>query len=132
MTPLPTFNEAKGERKDVTSAVHWSPQALLGRHICCCPHNRAFAGERYIEGGGRSFLGQFRFLQLGQAEVEDLDVAIATHKDVLRFEIAMRDAGVMSAGESGSGLNTNVENISQRQSAAPQQRAQRLSLHQFH
>ena len=134
MPSLPALHEHQSEREDVAAAVHLAPRGLLGRHIGRRSENRALSRQSGIDsGGGRGALGRsLRFLQLGQTEVEDLDIAVRTQQEVFRLEVAVGDAVFMRPGEACSGLDAEVENLVQRQGAAAEEGAERFALDQFH
>ncbi len=66
-----------------------------------------------------------------EAEVEDLDVAIRAPDDVLRLEVAVDDAGVVSGGETGGDIGEGVEQQRRSERAAGQLGAQRFSFDQL-
>ena len=79
------------EREDVRAVVDRLPLSLLGRHV----RHRAddHSVLRQCLGGDRRQLGSpFLLLQLRQAEVEDLDLALFGDHDVARLDVAVRDA----------------------------------------
>ena len=49
--------------------------------------------------------------EFGESEVENLRVAVAAEHQVLGFEIAMNDAELVRARETGGDLNRDVESL---------------------
>ena len=91
------------------------------------------AGNAAIERGrGGAGRRELLFFELGEAEVQDLDVSIASKKDIFRLEIAVDDSRLMGAGERRGRLNTEIENFEQRQRAAPDLGTQRFAFDQLH
>ena len=85
--------EHDAEREDVGAVIDGLPAHLLGRHVAHRAEHRARAGQRPRVGEQRR-LGLDRRAgrgQLGEAEVEDLDAAVARHEDVLRLQVAVDD-----------------------------------------
>ncbi len=73
---------------------------LLRRHVDRCAQRRALAGQLHRGGLGRAEIRRRRrvFLEhLGKTEVEDLRVPVVGQEDVLRLEIAVDDARLVSA-----------------------------------
>ena len=70
--------------------------------------------------------------QLRQAEIEDLDEAVAGDHHVLGFYVPVNDARGMSLGEPVGHLSGNREQLAQRKRTGIEQLPQRLSIHQLH
>src|SRR5438477_9985156 len=69
--------------------------------------------------------------QLSQAEVEDFDVTIAPHHDILRLDVAVNNSGFVCGGERRSSLNGDIEHRAQRQMFARDLLPQRLTINEF-
>jgi hypothetical protein len=67
-----------------------------------------------------------------QSEVEQLDVAVARNHDVFRFEIAMRDATLVSAAEDVGDFRGDAERLAQLHRSAGHETAQRLAFDELH
>ncbi len=125
--------EDRAERELVRAEVHRLPARLLGRHVAGRAHDRSRFGRRGDRGrkdGG--VLGR-RLGQLGQAEVEDLDVAVLRDHQVLGLQVPMDDAGAMRLGQSLGDLDGKIEEPARRQRLSrSEQLAERLSLDELH
>jgi hypothetical protein len=69
---------------------------------------------------------------LGEAEVEDLDLAVRLDDDVRRFQVAMDDPFLVRRGERLANLCGNRERFVQRQGASLQTLVERFALDQLH
>jgi len=56
-------------------------------------------------------LSRSLFGQLGQAEVQHFDQAVAPHHDVLRLDVPVRDPGLVRGGERGGDLDGKLNRI---------------------
>ena len=70
--------------------------------------------------------------QLGEAEVEDLEVAVARQHQVLGLQVAVDDAVGVGAREGARRLRGEVEELAERQRLVRERLAQRAALHQLH
>ena len=68
---------------------------------------------------------------LGEAEVEDLDVAVVGHEDVVGLEVAVDDALAVRGGEAPRDLERPVDRLLLRHGRAVELAAQRLALEQL-
>src|SRR6185436_16546812 len=67
-----------------------------------------------------------------EPEIENLDLPIAQHEYVFRFEIAMHDAAVVSGGEASRDLDSDVDQLAKGQRAVRREAvAQRLALEEL-
>ena len=82
--------------------------------------------RRGAAAGAAKLLGQ-----LGDAEVEHLDVAVAAQHHVLGLDVAMDDALFMRGGERGTGLDGDVQATARLEAAARHRRAQRFAFDQL-
>jgi hypothetical protein len=82
------------KREEIRSVIRGPALDLLRRHVGHRAHHLTVLGQRL---GGRlvAALGVELRAQLGEPEIEDLDVAVGRHHDVGRLEIAMDDAARM-------------------------------------
>ena len=78
--------EDRAEREDVGARVGLLPAQLLGGHVVRSPHHRSAARQL-----GRA--------QLGEPEVEDLDVAARLDVDVAGLEVAVDDPARVRGGD---------------------------------
>jgi hypothetical protein len=101
----------------------WTERAaghLLGRHVRRCPDRRVALGERRGQRG----------VGARDAEVRDLDAAVAAEEDVLGFEVPMRDPVRLGVGEAGEDPLEHGEHLRQSEMAdEPAQRAAADVLH---
>ena len=103
---------------------------LLWRHIA--------GGSEHQSGVCGALLGQrlrslhiFSFGQLGDAEIENLDVSIVGHEKVLGLEIAMDDATLVGSGQAACDLDGVVDGLASGQRPALQSFPQRRALEQL-
>jgi hypothetical protein len=106
---------------------------LLGRHIRNRADRRADLTGELLRGLQvvRTTLGQPR-RQLGETEVEDLDVAAVGQKDVGRLDIAVQDAIDVRVLQRIRDLSAEVEQQGERQRVSRQLGVERLALEQLH
>jgi hypothetical protein len=119
------------EREDVGARVERLAGDLLGGHVPRRAEKLAVRGEG-AEGGG---VGADRIPrgvgQLGQAEVDDLRVAVLGDQDVVGLEIAVNDPGAVRFAESVRDLGQDFDRAAERETVL-QRLAQRLALDQLH
>ena len=72
---------------------------LLGRHIGECPHHLPRLGRVLCGRGQGAVVATRRLDELGEAEVDDLRMAVGRHHDVVWLQVAMHDAGLVRRGE---------------------------------
>ncbi len=103
---------------------------LLGGHVERRAQHRAVAGER-VGSGAVGAPGQ-----LGEAEVDDLDVeavlVAGDEEEVLRLEIAVDDAGGVGAAEAAQGVGGDGERVRGGEATAPQAGREVFPLEQLH
>ena len=136
--------EHRAEGELVGAMVHWPTARLLGRHVPDRAHDDPGGGV-----GGALHVGPGRHLrdvlagrpipdapvaaQLGEAEVEDLHVAVARQHDVLGLEVAGDDAGGVRPREPVGQLAGDVEHPPGRQrELGADEVAQRAPVHELH
>lgn len=121
-------NGAKG--KDVRAMVDGLSAHLLRGHVADGAHDHAGLGA--AGHGCPGVLGLFRTLrQLRQAEIENLDAAIAGDEEIFRLEVAMDDGLFVCGCESTGDLHALVDGFPNRQGTGPQQLTQRAAFEQF-
>ena len=109
------------------------PGRLLGRHVTHGPHDdTGFGPARNRLGSLRLPSVRIGMRQLRQAEIEDLDKAVAGDHEVLGFQVPVNDARGMSLGQTVGDLSGNRKQLAQRKRADIEQLPQRLSIHQLH
>ena len=125
--------EDRAEGELIGPEIHRLPGRLLGRHVTDGPHDDAGLGRA---GHRRDLLRRSSFRvgmrQLREAEIEDLDEAVAGDHDVLGFQVPVNDARGMSLGQPVGHLSANREQLAERKRTAIELLPQRLSVHQLH
>ena len=126
--------EHAAEGPDVTSLVDGLSASLFGAHIGGGAEDDAFDGRVTGEGGreGERGIAGFTLPRLGEAEVEDLDTAIAADLDVGRFEIPVDDSGAVRRFERKGELARDVVGGIAGQRALRDSIAEIIALDQFH
>src|SRR6266702_3806975 len=74
---------------------------------------------------------ELRLVELGEAEIEDLDLARDGDEDVLGLQVAVDDALVVRGGEAAGDLDGEADRLSYGQRAPLQPLAQGLALEQL-
>ncbi len=108
--------EQDPQRPDVGAGVHRTAGGLLGGHVGRRPEGAAGAGQTGLVHA------------LGDAEVEDLGLAVRGHHDVAGLDVAMDDAGLVGAGKAAAHLEGEVHRLVHRQRAAGEAGPQGLAL----
>jgi hypothetical protein len=115
------LEEHGAQREEVGASIRGLAPHLLRRHV---PH-------RAQQHAGRGVCGQrlhpgrrFRCDRPRQAEVQQLDVAVARHEDVVGLEVAMNDATRVGGGEAARDLGPIRGRLGHGQRALVQARAQ--------
>ena len=114
--------------KDVRAMVGGQAAHLLGGHVS----RRAEDGPRggVIPGRGRAQRrGVRRLREPRQAEVQDLDLAVARHEHVVRLQVAVRDPLVVGGREAAGDLAGVVDGLARGQIS--RLFAQRLALEEL-
>jgi hypothetical protein len=102
------FVEDGAEAEDVAAGIDGFALGLLGGHVGSGAGDFAFLAD----GGGLRLEPVRRAGQeLGKAEIEDLDAAVAVDEDVVGFQVAVDDAGLVGGGESVADLDGVAEGI---------------------
>ena len=131
------------ERELVRAVVDGAAARLLRGHVAGRPEHDPGRGLRRgrLGPGGRGRVEPVLLsagavaAQLGEAEVEDLDVAVGGHHDVLGLQVPVDDAGGVGLGEAVRDLGSDVEQPSNGQGArilGQDQLAQRVPLDHLH
>jgi hypothetical protein len=113
------------KREDVARRARTLAARLLRRHVAGSPEDHVLPRIAARVGAGRD--GQ----EAGQAEVQQLDIAVSTQKHVLRLDVAMHDAGGVGRRQRLRELHAEVDDRRNRRAAA-RQRGERLPLDEFH
>ena len=101
-------HDAEGE--DVRAVVDGAPLGLLGRHVGGGAEDHALHGQcasvvsRLTSGPGAGLLAQ-----LGETEVEDLDVLVVGDHDVAGLEVAVDQATLVGRPERLGDLHPDAE-----------------------
>ena len=113
------------ERVDIRRTARGPAAEGLGSQVVQCPRN-----ARKLRKGVEGDLRVLRFWNdAGQAEVEDLDPAIRSHRDVRRFEIAMDDPVGVSDRHSPGELSGDLDGLTCIEPAGRDPVAQRGTVH---
>ena len=96
---------------EVLPAAH-----LLRRHVEDGSHDNAGGSSgSYRRGFGVSCAQFSGSDQLGQAEVQNLDVPVFGDEEVVRLEVPMDDAFLMRRGQTAQNLHGIVEHLAHRE-----------------
>jgi hypothetical protein len=98
------------EREDVGFRRNRFATSLFGRHVANCSDDHAGLGQR-----ARQRRGNGGVVQPGEAEIEQLHVAVGAHHHVVRFDVAMNDLGGVCDGERFGNLPGNGDHPAERQ-----------------
>jgi hypothetical protein len=102
------------EAEGVGARIHLLAPRLLRRHIARRSYHHPDLGA--VSGQCRKLRitdGRRGFGQLGQAEVQHLDNAVAAHHYVLRLDVTMRDPGFVRGSERVADLRGNINCVRQ-------------------
>ena len=104
------FIEHDSEREDVGPSIDGLATCLLGRHVRDGAHDQALFGlELRLELLGGFCPRNEGLEQFGQAEVDDLRVAVFRNKEVVRLDVAVDDAFLVRLGETVGDLKAELE-----------------------
>jgi len=127
------------EREQIAAVIQRLAARLLGRHVGHGPDHLAFPGQLAadrLEPGvhvlDRLLLRPRAVEQLGQAEVQQLDVAVAGDDDVGRLEIAVHDAVLVGVGQTLGDRNAQTWPLLELQRPTADDLAQGAALEQLH
>ena len=125
--------EQHAQREDVAAVVDGLAARLLGAHVAQGPEHEARLrlGERLHLGDAvlRLRLG---LEQLGEAEVEDLGVAVRRHDHVLGLDVAVHDPGLVRLLQPARHLGRDLDRAERVQLALLDQGPHRAALDQLH
>ena len=109
--PTHHFIEHDAKRKQVGTSIQILTPHLLRRHVCQGADRRSRSGQigHLTRLGDRGRRGIDNFKQLGQSEIEDLDVSSMGDEDVRGFNVAVDDAFAVSCVESVGDLDAQTE-----------------------
>jgi hypothetical protein len=119
------------EREDVAAAVDRLAARLLRAHVAQRPEHEARLrlGERlHVRDAVGCVALLWRLEQLGEAEVEDLRVAVRRHDHVLRLDVPVNDAGLVGLLEAARDLDGDLDRAEQVELAPLDQRLHGLAL----
>jgi hypothetical protein len=123
-------DHAEGE--DVASGVDRLALDLLGRHVARGSHELAGPCEKPFGGELRGAVEIGVGVELGEAEVENLDLALARQHDVGGLEIAMHHAPVVRRRHRVEQLVGELEQAGNRQAARRDRAVESLAFDQLH
>ena len=95
------FVQHDTQAKDIGPAIELFAPGLFGRHIRDGPDDSA---RNRVKGSRGSTA---RYQELGQAEIQDLNVAVAADHDVVGLDVTMNDPGPVRGGESIGNLDSD-------------------------
>ena len=126
--------EDDAEREDVAPVVHRLPAGLLRAHVAERAEDEAGLGlgERLHVGDALGGLGSRRLEELGEAEVEDLGMAVRGHDDVLGLDVPVDDARLVRLLEAAPDLGGDLEGAEEVELAALDEGLHRLALDELH
>ena len=107
--------EDDAQREDVAAPVELLAAGLFGAHVAERAHDRAGDGLDAAAGQGPGEIdGQGGLVgdgldELGQAEVEELGVAVPGDHDVVGLDVAVEDAGVVGLGQALGDLDGDLD-----------------------
>ena len=91
-----------------------------------------FASSAFVNSSpALSSLQRSFFRQLGEAEVQQFDVAIAPEDEVFGLDVAVNDPGFVRGGQSAGDLNCHIERGIERHLPGVHPLAQRLAVNIF-
>jgi hypothetical protein len=110
--------EDDAKREDVAARIGRFAGGLLGRHVGDRPddHSRLRASRR---GRPRRRFAVERLEQLRQAEISQLRVAVLRDKDVLRFDVAVDEAGRVRGRQPVGHADQKVDDLAPRARPGP-------------
>jgi hypothetical protein len=115
------------EGKDVRAVVGGLGAHLLGRHIADRAENRSrLRVDRHGLNRGLAEERRLDSLELGQAEVENLEAAISGDEQVLRFQIAVDDSFIVGRRQAAGELHGIIERLPHRQRLGSQSLSKRF------
>ena len=91
---------------------------LLGRHIAGCAHRDSSVRQRLGGALRRDGIAGITLGQLGETEIEDLDVAVAGDEDVVRLQITVNYVSAVGGRETVGNLRGVIDGFAPRQVAA--------------
>ena len=124
--------EDRAQRKLIRPEIQLLAERLLRRHVGGRPHD--LPGLREAR-NGRRYRANARVLwrrQLREPEVEDFHEAVATHHDVLGFEIPVHNPGRVRPRKPVGHLRRNRQQALHGQRALVQEVPKRFPLDQLH
>ena len=123
--------EDRAEAEDVGAVVDRFAAHLLGRHVADRAEDDAGRRAAAVERRRERLHGRRRSAELGEAEVENLDAAVAGDEEVLGLQVAVDDALLVRRGQAAGDLDRVVDRLARGQRAARERVAQRLALEQL-
>ncbi len=124
--------EDGAQGKDIGPVIREIAPHLLRRHVADGPHHDSrLRGPGY---GGRA--GQANVVRANalprEAEVEDLDVPVASHEEVLRLQVAMHDPPGVRRGKALGNLPPVLDHLLRGKRTNGKQFPDRLPLQELH
>src|SRR5437870_5459997 len=121
-------NDAEAE--DIAPAIQRNATGLLRRHISGCTENHARRRRYSLESFGPAARDRIS-ARLCQAKIHDLYAAVAAEHDVVRFEIAMDDPGLVRCTEGRRYLYRDLHAVSNREPSTSEAGPKRSAIDVF-
>ena len=118
-------HDAEGEH--VRRRGDFGADQLLRSHVADRAHGHARAGAHE-----RGCIFAPVLAELGQAEIENLRVAVRRDDHVLRLDVAVDDAGLVRGGQGRGDLCADFDDVGDRHRAAANALAERLAIDHLH
>ena len=119
------------QRENIAARVHFLSTHLFRGHVSHRAQHGA--GVRLRRNVRSSLGGTIRSRRdPGQAEIKDLHAAVASQKEILRFEVPVDDSLGVGGGESLRDRRGDHDRVPPRQRAPGQPAAERLAFEQLH
>src|SRR5215470_13833331 len=100
------------QREDICPLVNWLAAQLLGGHVSERPHKlRGCALGECLELPSSDLFWQ----ELGQPEIENLDVPVAGEPNVFRLQVTMHNPLLVRRRQSQTNLGSDLDDLADRQ-----------------
>ena len=123
--------EDRAEGKNVGAVIDRQTPNLLGGHVAHRAHDRTGPGHAGVGPRARLVLGPGA-RALGESEVEDLDLSVSGHEDVLGLQIAVDDPLSMGGGEPSRYVHGPLHGLLRGDRLSVEPAAQRVAFEELH